>query len=172
MLAILSKSLLISLQSDFYQVTWVVISGCSYSLFILIVIVLVSNSVLINATVYLGINDNILFLVLIILFQFSMLGFILSNDLIINFINWDLLGIISYLLINYWSSKVNSGIKAIIYNKVGDIFFILLLVLFYNYFSLINYHIFLCCSFVQFSFIIPVLLCINSSMDLNCINSK
>jgi NADH:ubiquinone oxidoreductase subunit 5 (subunit L)/multisubunit Na+/H+ antiporter MnhA subunit len=172
LLAILSRPLLITvwLNSDFYQVEWVNVSGTGCSLFILGVIVLVSNSVLINSIVYLGINDNILFLIYIVLFQFSMLCFILSNDLIINFINWDLLGIVSYLLINYWSGKVNSGIKAIVYNKVGDIFFVLWLALFYDFFSSTNYHAFLCLSFVQFYlvlfyyslFAIPILLIIFS----------
>ena len=39
----------------------------------------------------------------------------------------ELLGLISYFLINYWSSKVNNGIKSIIYNKIGDINFIIVL---------------------------------------------
>ena len=61
-----------------------------------------------------------------------MIMFILSNDFLIGFISWDLLGITSYLLINYWISKVNSGIKAIVYNKVGDIGFMIGIVLLYD----------------------------------------
>ena len=61
-----------------------------------------------------------------------MIMFILSNNLLISFINRDLLGITSYLLINYWISKVESGIKAIVYNKVGDIFPIVFYVLLHN----------------------------------------
>ena len=52
----------------------------------------------------------------------------------------DLLGIISYVLVNYWSSKINCGIKAIIYNKIGDSFFLLLLGLFYSILSFISYN--------------------------------
>ena len=59
------------------------------------------------------------------------------------FFNWDLLGIISYLLINYWSSKINCGIKSVIYNKFGDIFFMLFLAWSYSFLSIINYHPFL-----------------------------
>ena len=48
-----------------------------------------------------------------------MITSILTNDLLISFPNRDLLGIISYLLINYRSSKVNAGIKAVVFNKIG-----------------------------------------------------
>ena len=86
-----------------------------------------------NAIDYLGIIESVLFLVYIRPLQFSMIMFILTNDLLISFINRDLLGITSYLLINYWISKVESGIKAIVYNKVGDIFPIVWLVILYDF---------------------------------------
>ena len=69
--------------------------------FILLIIIFVSNVVLMNAIDYLGIIESVLFLVYIRPLQFSMIMFILSNDLLISFINRDLLGITSYLLINY-----------------------------------------------------------------------
>jgi len=43
------------------------------------------------------------------------------------FPNRDLIGLISYLLINFWSSKVSCGIKAVVYNKRGDCFSLLLI---------------------------------------------
>ena len=52
-----------------------------------------------NAIDYLGIIESVLFLVYICPLQFSMIMFILTNDLLISFINRDLLGITSYLLI-------------------------------------------------------------------------
>jgi len=91
-----------------------------------------------NAIDYLGIIESVLFLVYIRPLQFSMIMFILTNDLLISFINRDLLGITSYLLINYWISKVESGIKAIVYNKVGDIFPIVWLVILYDLVSIIG----------------------------------
>ena len=71
------------------------------NLSILLIIIFVSNVVLMNAIDYLGIIESVLFLVYIRPLQFSMIMFILSNDLLISFINRDLLGITSYLLINY-----------------------------------------------------------------------
>jgi len=137
LLAICSRPFYITLSQhlEFYIVDYVNVSASGFSLFILSIIVFVSNSVLINSIDYLGYIDNVLFLIIICLFQFSMITFILTSEIIINFINWDLLGIISYLLINYWVFKVNSGIKAIVYNKVGDIFFVLWFSLVLDFFS-------------------------------------
>ena len=56
------------------------------------------------------------------------------------YIYWDLLGLISYLPINFWSSKINCGIKAVLYNKIGDNFSLLFLILFYSFLSFISYY--------------------------------
>ena len=62
---------------------------------------------LINAIDYLSIIESYLFLCYISSLQLSMVPFSFSNDLIITFPNRDLIGLISYLLINFWSSKVS-----------------------------------------------------------------
>ena len=96
------------------------------------------------------------------------------------FFNWDLLGIISYLLINYWSSKINCGIKSVIYNKFGDIFFMLFLAWSYSFLSIINYHPFLSIKlislFINYIFSlfylgiysIPIFIIIFSKIYLRC----
>ena len=83
---------------DFYVIA---IHTTGINLSILLIIIFVSNVVLMNSIDYLGIIESVLFLVYICPLQFSMIMFILTNDLLISFINWDLLGINSYLLINY-----------------------------------------------------------------------
>ena len=110
------------------------------SLFMVIVVILISSIVLYNNINYFSIIDSYLFIYYITLFQLSMMSFILSCDIIITIIYWDLLGLISYLLINFWSSKINHGIKAVLYNKIGDNFFLYLLVSFYSFFSIISYY--------------------------------
>ena len=69
-----------------------------------------------------------------------MISFVLSHDIIITSFYWDLLGLISYLPINFWSSKINCGIKAVLYNKIGDNFSLFLLILFYSFLSFISYY--------------------------------
>jgi NADH-quinone oxidoreductase subunit L len=105
------------------------------------IVVVISSAVILNSIDYLTVIESSIFLLYIMMFQLSMVIFILSHDLIITFINWDLIGLTSYLLINFWSDKTNCGIKAAIYNKVGDCFFLLVIATVYSVFSLINYSI-------------------------------
>ena len=62
-----------------------------------------------------------------------MISSVLSHDIIITSSYRDLLGLVSYLPINIWSNKINCGIKTVLYNKIGDNFF-----LFYINNNLIN----------------------------------
>ncbi|MCP4487516.1 MAG: hypothetical protein GY820_09405 [Gammaproteobacteria bacterium] len=42
------------------------------------------------------------------------------------------MGLISYLLINYHCNKVNSGIKAVIINRFGDVLILYLIIIIYS----------------------------------------
>jgi NADH-quinone oxidoreductase subunit L len=62
------------------------------------------------------------------LFTFSMLGVVLANNFIELFIFWELVGVSSYLLIGFWFEKPSAGDaakKAFIVNRLGDIGFLL-----------------------------------------------
>src|SRR5262249_54103011 len=70
------------------------------------------------------------------LFCFAMLGLVISNSLLFLFIFWELVGLCSYFLIGFWFEKKsasNAAIKAFITNRVGDLGFIvgLMLVIFF-----------------------------------------
>ena len=127
----------------------------SLSWFMCCLITLISSCVILCSIDYLSIMDSYLFLIYISLFQSCMLIFVLSNDLLITFFNWDYLGLISYLLINFWSSKLNSGIKAIIYNKIGDLLFLVVLAMTYSIVPFINYCPYLSQSLFLFIFTLP-----------------
>ncbi len=62
------------------------------------------------------------------LFAFSMLGIVLSNNLLQLFIFWELVGLSSYLLIGFWYEKdsaADAGKKAFLTNRVGDFGFLI-----------------------------------------------
>jgi NADH-quinone oxidoreductase subunit L len=66
------------------------------------------------------------------LFMFSMLGIVLSNNLVMTFIFWELVGVSSYLLIGFWYEKpaaADAAKKAFITNRLGDFGFILGIIL-------------------------------------------
>lgn len=71
------------------------------------------------------------------IFTFSMLGIVLTDNLLMMYIFWELVGLSSYLLIGFWFEKKSAsdaGKKAFIVNRVGDLgFFIGILVLFASY---------------------------------------
>jgi len=71
------------------------------------------------------------------LFTFSMLGIVLTHNLLMMYIFWELVGLSSYLLIGFWFEKksaADASKKAFIVNRVGDVgMFIGILILFTNY---------------------------------------
>ncbi len=61
------------------------------------------------------------------LFEFSMLGLVISSSLFFLFVFWELVGLCSYLLIGFYFDKKyasNAAMKAFITNRVGDFGFI------------------------------------------------
>ena len=54
----------------------------------------------------------------------------MSNNLILLFFGWELVGLCSYLLISFWKERqqsVKSSFKALVYNKFGDLILLLAL---------------------------------------------
>lgn len=57
------------------------------------------------------------------LFNFSMIGLVLSPNLFQNYVFWELVGVSSYLLIGFWYKKPsvsNAAKKAFLMNRIGD----------------------------------------------------
>src|ERR1700730_3848954 len=62
------------------------------------------------------------------LFMFAMLGIVLSNNFVMLFIFWELVGFTSYMLIGHWferDSAAEAAKKAFLTNRVGDFGFML-----------------------------------------------
>ena len=70
-------------------------------------------------------------------FSFSMLGIVLTNNILLMYVFWELVGISSYLLIGHWYEKKsasNAANKAFIVNRVGDFgMFLGILILFFSF---------------------------------------
>jgi proton-translocating NADH-quinone oxidoreductase chain L len=61
---------------------------------------------------------------LILLFIGSMIGLVLSDNLLQLFIFWEMVGLCSYALISFWYHKpesINAGVKVFIMTRIGDI---------------------------------------------------
>ena len=72
------------------------------------------------------------------LFVFSMLGIVVSNNLIQTFIFWELVGLSSYLLIGFWFEKDSAATaskKAFLTTRVGDVGMMIGILLLFGFMS-------------------------------------
>ena len=72
------------------------------------------------------------------LFVLAMLGIVISGNLLMIYIFWELVGLCSYLLIGFWyekTSATNAAKKAFLVNRVGDVGFLIGIFLVYRYFG-------------------------------------
>ncbi|TVO71248.1 NADH-quinone oxidoreductase subunit L [Sedimenticola selenatireducens] len=75
-----------------------------------------------------GTNSYQRFFSYISLFTFSMLMLVMSNNFLQLFFGWEAVGLVSYLLIGFWSVRetaIFANLKAFLVNRVGDFGFIL-----------------------------------------------
>jgi NADH-ubiquinone oxidoreductase chain 5 len=111
----------------------------------LVVVLTISLVVHIYSTQYLKYDPHLVrFLTWLSLFTFFMLVLITSENLIQIFIGWEGVGICSYLLINFWYTRIQANkaaLKAIFVNKIGDIFLLFAIILCYNVFGSTSFSI-------------------------------
>jgi len=89
-----------------------------------------------------GKNSYQRFFSYISLFTFSMLMLVMSNNFLQLFFGWEAVGLVSYLLIGFWSvreSAVFANLKAFLVNRVGDFGFILGIAAVAMYFNSMDY---------------------------------
>jgi NADH-quinone oxidoreductase subunit L len=118
-----------------------------YEFIIIILLININYMITLYIIKYLNNDKNIIrFMSIIILFTYNMIILIISNDIIILFLGWEMIGIISLLLINYYNNRIEatrSGIKAIMYNRIGDIGILILIMLSINIYNDNNINIYI-----------------------------
>lgn len=75
-----------------------------------------------------GKNSYQRFFAYISLFTFSMLMLVMSNNFVQLFFGWEAVGLVSYLLIGFWSTRptaIYANLKAFLVNRVGDFGFLM-----------------------------------------------
>ena len=78
------------------------------------------------------------------LFAASMLILVLANNFLFTFLGWEGVGLCSYLLIAFWHQRpgaAKAGKKAFIYNRVGDVGFLIAMFLMINEYGSVDYGI-------------------------------
>ena len=77
----------------------------------------------------------------ILFFFTAMFGLVLSNNLFLTYIFWELVGFASYALIGFWRTKdsaILANKKAFIINRIGDLGFLAAICILFNQFQTLN----------------------------------
>ncbi|MDH7488880.1 MAG: NADH-quinone oxidoreductase subunit L [Anaerolineae bacterium] len=83
------------------------------------------------------------FFAYISLFATGMLGLIVSDNLLLLYIFWEVMGLCSYLLIGFWYEKpsaMKAGLKAFITTRIGDVIMFLGMLLLYSVTGTLSFH--------------------------------
>jgi len=112
------------------------------------------------------------FMAYLSLFTFFMLILITANNFLQMFVGWEGVGVSSYLLINFWFTRIQankSAIKAMLVNRVGDFFILLSMFLLYFLFNTLDYDIIFNMSKVFVNYEIVIGAISTPIIDLICI---
>ena len=111
----------------------------------LLVVTLISSLVHLYSTEYMSHDPHLTrFMSYLSLFTFFMLILITANNFLQMFVGWEGVGLSSYLLINFWFTRIQankSAIKAMLVNRVGDFFILLALFSIYYVFNSLDYDV-------------------------------
>nr|YP_009045241.1 NADH dehydrogenase subunit 5 [Athyma perius]AHA03579.1 NADH dehydrogenase subunit 5 [Athyma perius] len=106
------------------------------SLLFMMFVSLISSSVIFYSKSYMSSELNLnRFIILVLLFVFSMILLIISPNMISIFLGWDGLGLVSYCLVIYYQNikSYNAGMLTALSNRIGDVMILMLVSWMLNY---------------------------------------
>nr|YP_009489589.1 NADH dehydrogenase subunit 5 [Losaria neptunus]SPP23492.1 NADH dehydrogenase subunit 5 [Losaria neptunus] len=106
------------------------------SLLFMMFVLMISSSVIFYSKSYMSSELNLnRFIMLVMLFVFSMILLIISPNMISIFLGWDGLGLVSYCLVIYYQNvkSYNAGMLTALSNRVGDVMILLVISWMMNY---------------------------------------
>nr|YP_011017118.1 NADH dehydrogenase subunit 5 [Locastra muscosalis]WQB62476.1 NADH dehydrogenase subunit 5 [Locastra muscosalis] len=106
------------------------------SLLFMMFVLLISSVVIYYSKSYMSSELNLnRFIILVLLFVFSMLLLIISPNIISILLGWDGLGLVSYCLVIYYQNvkSYNAGMLTALSNRIGDVFILMVISWMLNY---------------------------------------
>nr|YP_010729888.1 NADH dehydrogenase subunit 5 [Parnassius hannyngtoni]WEF74759.1 NADH dehydrogenase subunit 5 [Parnassius hannyngtoni] len=106
------------------------------SLLFMMFVLMISSSVIYYSKSYMSSELNLSrFIILVLLFVFSMVLLIISPNMISIFLGWDGLGLVSYCLVIYYQNikSYNAGMLTALSNRIGDVMILMVISWMMNY---------------------------------------
>nr|YP_009107232.1 NADH dehydrogenase subunit 5 [Tyspanodes hypsalis]AIT99551.1 NADH dehydrogenase subunit 5 [Tyspanodes hypsalis] len=106
------------------------------SLLFMMFVLLISSVVIFYSKSYMKSELNLnRFIILVLLFVFSMILLIISPNIISILLGWDGLGLVSYCLVIYYQNikSYNAGMLTALSNRIGDVFILMVISWMMNY---------------------------------------
>nr|AJG02583.1 NADH dehydrogenase subunit 5 [Coenonympha tullia] len=106
------------------------------SLMFMMFVSLISASVIMYSKSYMSSELNLgRFIILVLLFVFSMILLIISPNIISIILGWDGLGLVSYCLVIYYQNikSYNAGMLTVLSNRIGDVMILMVIAWMINY---------------------------------------
>nr|QWT29589.1 NADH dehydrogenase subunit 5 [Abraxas latifasciata] len=100
------------------------------SLLFMMFVSLISSVVIFYSKSYMSSELNLLrFIILVLMFVFSMMLLIISPNMISILLGWDGLGLVSYCLVIYYQNlkSYNAGMLTVLSNRIGDVLILLVI---------------------------------------------
>nr|YP_010403066.1 NADH dehydrogenase subunit 5 [Acrolepiopsis assectella]UQV94865.1 NADH dehydrogenase subunit 5 [Acrolepiopsis assectella] len=130
-----------------YMLEWEIISFNSFSIVMSVLldwmsflfmsfVCLISSVVIYYSKSYMSSENNLMrFIILVLLFVFSMMMLIISPNLISILLGWDGLGLVSYCLVIYYQNlkSYNAGMLTALSNRIGDVLILMSIAWMMNY---------------------------------------
>ena len=108
-----------------------------------VVVTFISSFVHLYSTEYMSHDPHLArFMCYLSLFTFFMLILVTGDNLVQMFLGWEGIGLASYLLINFWFTRIQANkaaIKAMILNRIGDFCLVMGILLIFVHFKAVDY---------------------------------
>jgi proton-translocating NADH-quinone oxidoreductase chain L len=159
--------------SDSININWCFLFD-SLTCVMLLVVTFISSLVHLYSSEYMEHDPHLpRFMSYLSLFTFFMLILITSSNFLQMFVGWEGVGLSSYLLINFWFTRIQANkaaIKAMLVNRVGDFFILIAMFNIFIIFDTLDYDI----VFTMVTLLLKTNICLFnfeiSAIDIICLN--
>lgn len=115
----------------------------SLSMVVIVPVGIVTLAVLLYALDYMRHDPNRnRFYIILSIFAIFMTILVISDNYVMMFIGWEFVGVISYLLISFWNTRIaamKSALSAILLNRMGDTLFVICIGCMLSYFHAVDF---------------------------------